>query len=521
MMTIPRNVTKIRPAPRYLLLAAVCLWCGLPVSLAPAAEAPQQQRRLEVLLQRTRDRQAKFAREMNQLADECAAQSYLADAENIRMRAQPPESGAYDLDALPATVLPPLPPGVPEWRVKLRKLETDFAGDLYRIARESLNLGHPSLAFQLIREVAFHNPDHAFARGMLGYVRDQDRWTTPFAVVMQKRNYVNDPQFGWLDRRYVTRYQNGERFFDGKWMSAVKEAAQRSDFRNAWEIETEHFHLLTNHSLEKGVEISRELERFHDFFLREFAAFFNSPQQMERLLDVAAKPTWNPQDRYDVNFYRDKAEFVAALQPRMPDIARANGLYLPHDRKAYFFFEESNGAELREAMYHEVTHQLLGESRSRTVDVGEKSDFWVIEGIACYMESFRPDTRPMSVGDPRHIRIYWARRKAIEEDFFIPMREFTALGKGTFQLDHAYYSQAAGMTHFFLHYDSGAYRDAFIQYLTQVYHPSERVRFYPQSLEQLTGVRFETLDQQYLSHLQSLPAGPPPSVQVIQMESKE
>jgi hypothetical protein len=66
------------------------------------------------------------------------------------------------------------------------------------------------------------------------------------------------------------------------------------------------------------------------------------------------------------------------------------------------------------------------------------------------------------------------------------------------------------MAHFFLNYDQGLYRDAFIQYLSQVYNPADRLRTNAPSLEQLTGVRFETLDEQYLKHLASLPEGPAP-----------
>ncbi|MCA8996197.1 MAG: DUF1570 domain-containing protein, partial [Planctomycetaceae bacterium] len=220
-----------------------------------------------------------------------------------------------------------------------------------------------------------------------------------------------------------------------------------------------------------------------------------------------------PRRQFRVYYLSSKKEFVEMLQARQPNISMANGLYMPNDRIAYFYFDDRPDA--METLYHEVTHQLLGESLSKTVPVGENSDFWVIEGIACYMESYETRTEKYPIGHPQHIRIYWARKKVLDEGYYIPMRKFTALSQNQFQrpstgeILHAYYSQATGMVHFFLHYENGLYKDAFIQYLSDVYNPNSRVRANHPTLEQLTGVRFETLDQQYRDYLETLPTGPP------------
>ena len=38
-------------------------------------------------------------------------------------------------------------------------------------------------------------------------------------------------------------------------------------------------------------------------------------------------------------------------------------------------------------MYHKATHQLFQESRPVSPEVGHRANFWIIEGIAMYMES--------------------------------------------------------------------------------------------------------------------------------------
>lgn len=501
------------------LAALLCLITAVFLHSTSIVEAQDiLAKRFQLLQKRYNERRERFVREMHLIADECESKSFFTDAEMIRTRAKPVDSGAYRLDDLPETLIPTLPLTMPdverEWRAKLLKTERAYASDIYKIARDALRLGLPSYTFQLVREVAFHDPNNPSARGMLGYVTDKNRWTTPFLRRMSQTGFIDHPRFGWIDSKHVERYENGERFYNSQWMSAEKEAALRTDLNNAWEVTTEHFLVRTNHSLEKGVEIARMLETFHKFFLREYTAFFNSQQQMEKLLDTGTRASWDPSSRYRVTYFRNRDEFVSHLKARQPQIELANGLYLPRDRMAYFFNEEDAAAsgKLEETMFHEVTHQLLGESRKGLFDVGERSDFWAVEGFASYMESFTTEEREQQVGDPRHIRIYWARTKIIDENEYRPMREFISLGRPAFPLQAEAYNQSAAMVHFFLNYNDGEYRDAFISYLSDVYNPAKSRK---QSLEDLIGARYEALDVQFVDYLKGLPSDAPPGTNAV------
>ena len=55
------------------------------------------------------------------------------------------------------------------------------------------------------------------------------------------------------------------------------------------------------------------------------------------------------------------------------------------------------------------------------------------------------------------------------------------------------YSQAAGLTHFLVHYEGGKYRDGLVAYLVQVYNGQDN----PQTLAELTGTPLKELDRQY------------------------
>lgn len=496
------------------LVAVLLLICGAWMSTARASGSNAA---LMLLQQQYRERHGRFADEMEKLAAEFEGDSAAPVADAIRRFVPPLDEQTLDVDSLPGEVQLELPASLPEeerrWRAQLRRIRTEYAQDLYSLARRALNTGHVSLAFHLVREVAFHDPDHRLARQLLGYVRHEDRWVTPHEQFMIRRGHVWDERFGWLPQTHLERYQKGERYFRGRWMSASEEAALRHDFNNAWEIESDHFLIRTNQSLERGVELSVALEKFHRFFRREFAAVFNSPQQMRQLFATGAGGGRTRPQRHEIHYYQSRDEFVFRLREKQPGIEVSNGLYLPADRTAYFFYNPHDLAGNIETMYHEVTHQLLSESQPKIVDVGVTGNFWLIEGIACYLESFEIDeSGAVSVGDPRHVRLHWARERRLRENFYVPLSQFTRMGMGDFQPRNGgetlqkLYSQATGLTHFFMHYEDGRYREALIEHLAQIYSPDSRKRERPEPLDQLTGVSFAELDRQYLSFLTEMQA---------------
>lgn len=149
-----------------------------------------------------------------------------------------------------------------------------------------------------------------------------------------------------------------------------------------------------------------------------------------------------------------------------------------------------------------------------TGEIGIKSDFWIIEGIACYMESFHREGDRFSVGNPAHQRLQAARVHYVNESYYVPLRDLARMGMQAFQSVKKpeiakNYSEGAALTHFFMHYEGGRYREALIEHLSQVYSPTRSVRENPDSLEELTGVEYQELDREYgdyIRHLVPMPA---------------
>jgi len=106
----------------------------------------------------------------------------------------------------------------------------------------------------------------------------------------------------------------------------------------------------------------------------------------------------------------------------MPNIGISIGVYLEGLRRANFF---ASGDGDDRTLYHEATHQLFHESRPVDPNVGRKTNFWIIEGIAMFMENAPSGGRLLYVlggfetsgCTPRKVR--WMR-----DHLYVPLGEF-------------------------------------------------------------------------------------------------
>lgn len=502
--------------PRRSLLHFVCIAVVIVLigsSPAPLTAQPNKAAKVERALAnlQTLHREAHqlFADDLERVAQTCEIKGLKEIAARVRRLAQPIDPDVLRFEPLPRQVQPPIPPaenGEFSWQAELRTYRKAYSIELDKLASQAVKAGLPSYAFQLIREVAFHDSDHARARRLLGFVRYKEEWVSPFEATKLKNKEVWTAQWGWLPAAHVARYEKGERLNGGRWVTAERDAQLRQDFSRAWEIRTEHYRLRTNYSLEHGVALASSLEEFHRFFEQTFAGFFNDPKWLQALFEkptVAAKANAKP---FDVHFFRTRDEYIARLHKKYGEqITITNGLYDTDDLVVYSFHNPAEPAE--PTLYHEATHQLLAANLKPSPVIARDENFWLIEGIACYIESFRVADGEVSLGDPRFLRFVAARfRKLADPPYYLPLAEFTAMGKDAFQRHPQIknnYSQASGLVHFFMHYEGGRYRDDLIEHLRQIYKQAETGKR-PFALEALTGVSFPELDQQYGEYVAKL-----------------
>lgn len=514
------RLTRLTCLTLACLIAAIVGIVQAPSTLAtqttPRAvrRAPQD---VAVFVRQYNERQARFLKGLDELARDCDRKDLTEAAKTVRELKDPPAKGEVRLQKLPRNVQAEIPAGLPAeerfWKSQLRHLRQVYARDMFLLSRRTLTAGYTSLAYELVREVVQHDTDHPNARRILGYVRQGNEWMSPFEARMRRSRMTFHPQFGWIPQANVARYEAGERPYLGKWISAAKERELRHDFRNAWRVKTEHYEIYTNHSLERGVELATKLEGFHELFFQVLAGFFNTSEQAKQLFEGAnGKGAVREPDPNVIYYFRTRDEYITELRKKTKqNVAITRGIFFPDDGIAYFYDDPET--DDFSTLFHEGTHQLLAGSRPQGGPIGVRSDFWLIEGIACYMESFQRQGDRFSVGSTRAPRLVSARYNLVNQNYYVPLREFAALGMEAFQNDpniRKNYSQCAALTHFFLHAQDGKYREALIEHLSQIYSPRKVVRASPEPLCNLIDTSDEILDEEYKQFMKNLDKAPNP-----------
>lgn len=383
------------------------------------------------------------------------------------------------------------------WQSQFDALRRNYAVELWELTAEALRDGRASLACRLANEVLREDPDHGPARQALGYVRVDGRWRASYERDRIRRGEVWHDRFGWIAREDVAEYEQGMRRSGSTWISAEEDQRRRSRVENGWEVGTAHFQITTNDSLEAGVRTARRLETLYALWRQVFADFWirEGSQQRRFLHGDLFRFTGRP---FQITVFRTRDQYVRALRRHQPMIAMTLGIYFDRHRRSYFFagLEQHPGT-----LYHEASHQLFHESRQATRQVGKWNNFWIVEGIAAYMESLRNERDYWVLGGRDADRIVAAKSRLERDGFYVPFGELVRMGTDDIQRDpeiQKLYSQMASAATFLMHYDTGRYRAALMQYLRTVY---ER-RAAPGTLAQLTGTRYDVLDEQYREFLQ-------------------
>jgi hypothetical protein len=390
-----------------------------------------------------------------------------------------------------------------EWATRLTRLRRDQANASYELARRAARGGRASLAYELTLWAIYANPDHDAVRRLIGQQKLKGQWCSLYDARKLRAGMVYHPKFGWLQQAHVARYEQGLRYSGGKWISAEEDARLHADIRSGWDVETEHYTIRTNHSLEAGVALGRKLEKLYELWSQLFVRYYATAEQVIAQFDGRRGPGAEL-PRHQVVYFRNQNDYNHALGTAFPNIDKTIGAYLQQTRRAYFFA----GPEADDrTIYHEATHQLFHESRPIVADVGRRWNFWVVEGIAMYMESLREQDGFYVLGGFDDQRVHAAQYRLLNDNFYVPLSDFTSYGMERLQTDPrvaTLYSQAAGLTNFLVFAQNGRYRDALVAYLVVVYSGRDE----PGTLSGLTSTNYSDLDRQYRHYMEAAPKTP-------------
>ncbi|GAB4141588.1 MAG: hypothetical protein Kow0040_30340 [Thermogutta sp.] len=460
-----------------------------------------------------------YREKLGQLADWCESQGLAEPARRTRAWLQPVAQDRLLVPILPNKIGGETPsdeaaPAVQDWYQKWMALRRQQAEDLFALARGAVRQGRAGLALDLALRALHENPDHEALRRIFGYQPYAGEWRTRYEVGRLRAGQIWDDRFGWIPKAQLPRFERGERPAEPRWVSAEEDARRRRETNTGWTVDTEHFQVWTDHSLEGAALVGKKLETLHELWSRLFVRYYLTEAQVLSLFDARSRAFAPQPMQHKVVVFRTRSEYNEALRNRAPQIEITGGMYVGDRRTAYFFFHDPpEGGDLEQSLdvttvYHEATHQLFYELGRVAPTAGRRSNFWVIEGAAMYMETLRREGDFLVLGGIDTPRMIAARFRRLQDGFYIPFREFTAMTMDDWQSDArigAIYSQAAGITNFLIHYDGGKYREAMVQCLLAVYRGTDT----PDALARLTGRSFAGLDEEYLQYLKAMPPLPP------------
>ncbi len=407
----------------------------------------------------------RFARQLAALADKCDQLGLAEQAQATRAwiiprdpRRQylfvPPESDSLKL---PATA----PRLVTFWHRKLTEYRAAQAESLFALAGQAIQAHRPTLALRLMHEVLRENPGHVEARRILGYRKLGGHWRRSGMAQTVRTSRVTHSTLPWRSGRH-------------------------------WRAQTAHFDVVTDHGPQMGLKMARQLEELYSVWQQLFLRYWTSETLLAQRVRGGAGQNKLTR-RHRVVLFKNREEYVAYLKQFEPNIAISLGYYFDARQTAYFFAGDDAATS---TWFHEATHQLFQETRNVRGSVGEKSNFWIVEGVALYMESLAAHEGYYTVGGIDADRLQFARYRLLSERFYVPLAKLVEFSREELQTDEEIrrlYGQAAGLTHFLMDDGGGRHRDALVDYLIAVYEDrSDRG-----SLARATGASLEELDEKY------------------------
>jgi len=252
-----------------------------------------------------------------------------------------------------------------------------------------------------------------------------------------------------------------------------------------YRILTEHYD-ITAARLEDGNLAGERLEHLFNVWTLLFTEFVKE-QEIE------------PEQRlHRVILYRNQREYIANLQRIDPSIARSNGYYSPSRKTAYFFSTEAK------ILFHEGTHQILAEHFLLEKPPAFRNNFWIVEGIALFMQTLKVEDTCYTIGDILADRLYSAKEYRFKQNHTLSIRSLTAMSSTEIQSRadlQKIYSQSATFTHWLMFAEKGRYRNGLFELLRRTYLDSAT----SETLGELTGLSYEELDKKYEEFLQTIP----------------
>lgn len=272
------------------------------------------------------------------------------------------------------------------------------------------------------------------------------------------------PVFGWVPDKDLPLLKKGM-IKDGElWIPRSEAAKRHTSWDDPWIIETPHFQVHSNVSLDDAYMIGRMAEMNWDMFFRVFSGYpaFLKPTGKLRVYFFAS-----------IDDAVKERKKIHTAQPDMP--SAAFGYYAYEDLAAHFWVTGKGKSEFEEftrpTIHHEIGHQLAHNLLHGPIlnDPQKRPEFWLVEGLGVYFDEVGEDKAGLvSMWNYGTLAFRGILQRGIERNY-MPFEKYMTLQgeqfyKGSEDDIKNHYGQAGLMVHFFLFGEKGKYRAPFMEY---------------------------------------------------------
>lgn len=245
-----------------------------------------------------------------------------------------------------------------------------------------------------------------------------------------------------------------------------------------------HFRIFSTASKQETMQLAEDLERFFEVWSQVFFKHWTSEREICESL-LANRPIEPPPVICNVVLFGDRQAYSRALGTNNPASSQSTGYYSPENKLTLLFAGNEADSETR---YHEITHQLLQEVVPRVVESpGKDSGFWIVEGIASYIESIQFCESYATIGGWQSPRLQYARARILPAEEVAPLESILPLSREQFQQSEnlaELYTTSAAYVHMMFSSESG--RAAILRYLDSIYQGRDAPELVSSQFEVIT-----------------------------------
>ncbi|MGB1926746.1 MAG: hypothetical protein ACPHL6_09455, partial [Rubripirellula sp.] len=206
------------------------------------------------------------------------------------------------------------------------------------------------------------------------------------------------------------------------------------------QVETSHFSIYSTADEATTRRVAEDLERSFWAWTQLFfplweaaaqvtAAFSaQSPDQTTVGFLSSNRPRLTSRRQFQVVLLKNVEQYRKTLEAEGSGIEQSTGFYSDTLRTIFLYGSDDDAAETRR---HELTHQLFREATRSSLGQttpGERTDFWLVEGIAGYMESMTVGERVATIGGWDASRLQYARYRVLAGGDLMPPAELMSDG---------------------------------------------------------------------------------------------